>query len=785
MPPALSPIVQRAIAKDKGLPYDEPAPVTEPAPIVEQPQPDATPEHIQAVDQALQSFDAAKAPQVEAPVSADTSVSPAAESTPAAESEPGPVQLSTPKMPPPVSSEVKGNPADDVIARAIAKDNRALGRQGTVQVDASPSQPASTATAPAAPEEKAPIRTIEPRTGEKPPSGTSFGHVDAEIENTIKNDPRYKPWYDEFVKNNGGPPNLNDPDYDYQAAVKGGIVPKPYTDANGVTSYHWSSSLPDGQMLKSENHPTAWMEHFMRQTGKDPKDVGVHSMEEAFAYLGKNGPSQPPSSAPESAPLTLQPSLESARSDMAATTKEATDAAMRIGEANAQNATDRAERSKAFLEDFDKLEKEHGNVTDAAMAGYQRTLGEYRALTDKIAKMPPLADRRSGTAKALGGIALGLGQMTDQNNLVAGLMQGLNVQTHNADAIQAQLNHAVDRDLKIQQANLDSARATAQDKLTEVGLARQYLGDTQQAMRFAGALRKERYAAEVEHLAATHEAGTARDNALIGAAKIKADARKEMDDILQTEMGAKGAIYQALAAGKITAAEAAAALGGLSDGGANGPTAAEAKAANRASTVNKSQEQLAQGYHEAGAKLAPGLFVQDADSWNRKKTEVKQKELDTDFQSRELVRKMQSVRDYIAQNPDYATDINKRAAINAKRADILATYKDAKELGALDNGVERVVNRAVGDPTGWEDSLLSVAGKSPQALTTLSTSIEDANAAIASRRANNGLGNTAPEQTAEPEKTAKKPAAQSHGAHAPSQSSAKKPAVATSPKDFD
>ncbi len=78
----------------------------------------------------------------------------------------------------------------------------------------------------------------------------------------------YKQWADTFQQRFGESPNLNDPQYDYRAAWKAGIVPQPYAPDQDFP--HWPSSLPSGQMLKAPDHPTAWMEHFMRQYGVDP-----------------------------------------------------------------------------------------------------------------------------------------------------------------------------------------------------------------------------------------------------------------------------------------------------------------------------------------------------------------------------------------------------------------------------------------------------------------------------------------------------------------------------------
>lgn len=93
------------------------------------------------------------------------------------------------------------------------------------------------------------------------------------------------PWYSEFQQQYGEPPNLNDPDYDYRAAWSAGLRPERYAPDGGA--YHWPSSLPNGQMLKSEAHPTAWMEHFMRATGQDPNALGIKSAQQAAEYLGR------------------------------------------------------------------------------------------------------------------------------------------------------------------------------------------------------------------------------------------------------------------------------------------------------------------------------------------------------------------------------------------------------------------------------------------------------------------------------------------------------------------
>jgi len=73
-------------------------------------------------------------------------------------------------------------------------------------------------------------------------------------------------WYKEYLKSYNEEPNLNDPNYDYRAAWKSGIVPEINSSDN---KYHWSDFGND-KMLKSPNHPTAWAQFFMNQFGINP-----------------------------------------------------------------------------------------------------------------------------------------------------------------------------------------------------------------------------------------------------------------------------------------------------------------------------------------------------------------------------------------------------------------------------------------------------------------------------------------------------------------------------------
>jgi hypothetical protein len=94
------------------------------------------------------------------------------------------------------------------------------------------------------------------------------GNTEIPFQSTVQN----TNWYNEYMNEYGEPPDLSkDADYDYRKAVAAGAMPERSPEDNN--RYHWPSSLPDGTMLKTEEHPTAWKEFYMRSTGVDPDTV--------------------------------------------------------------------------------------------------------------------------------------------------------------------------------------------------------------------------------------------------------------------------------------------------------------------------------------------------------------------------------------------------------------------------------------------------------------------------------------------------------------------------------
>lgn len=100
-------------------------------------------------------------------------------------------------------------------------------------------------------------------------------------ENAFQRDMQFAPgwsnWRRDFTQRFGEAPNIAPGgDYNYRAAWMLGPPPEPYAPDNG--HYHGTSSaivppFKEPVDFKSPDHPTAWMESFMRQFGLDPNDA--------------------------------------------------------------------------------------------------------------------------------------------------------------------------------------------------------------------------------------------------------------------------------------------------------------------------------------------------------------------------------------------------------------------------------------------------------------------------------------------------------------------------------
>jgi hypothetical protein len=91
----------------------------------------------------------------------------------------------------------------------------------------------------------------------------------------FQRDIKNSPWYAEFVRRYQEQPDIREGgDYNYRKAWAYGAEPQ--RDPYDQNSLHWPSALPNGDMLKAEDHPTAWKEHFMREyDGLNPDSIGA------------------------------------------------------------------------------------------------------------------------------------------------------------------------------------------------------------------------------------------------------------------------------------------------------------------------------------------------------------------------------------------------------------------------------------------------------------------------------------------------------------------------------
>lgn len=137
------------------------------------------------------------------------------------------------------------------------------------------------------------------------------------------------------------------------------------------------------------------------------------------------------------------------------------------------------------------------DIQDSRDKASSRVEDEQREYAKFIGDYEP-KDRRTMATRVMGAIAVGLGQMTDQNNLVAGLMQGVNVQTNNADATSALIQRGIDRDIDMQRAMLDNKRTALAAKTTELGQVRAKFGDDVDTLKLARAMKLDQAIQETE-----------------------------------------------------------------------------------------------------------------------------------------------------------------------------------------------------------------------------------------------------------------------------------------------
>ena len=227
------------------------------------------------------------------------------------------------------------------------------------------------------------------------------------------------------------------------------------------------------------------------------------------------------------------------------------EAAMRTGEAEAKAAERKGAAGNQYAREVDEISKRHATQEAASAEMYQRTMDEFRAMNAAIAAMPPPHDRRNRGERFWGMFATAL-----------------------SDSGAKLVQDGINRDIQLQQNEIDNKRKDANAKLTELGIAREFIQDQRAATQFAAALRKERFAGEMEAAAGELAAGTSRDKALQVAAQYKVEARQQQLGILKSVMGGKMNALEAamlVKLGVMSPAEARAAMGVGAGGATEGP----------------------------------------------------------------------------------------------------------------------------------------------------------------------------------------------------------------------
>lgn len=107
-----------------------------------------------------------------------------------------------------------------------------------------------------------------------------------------------QPFFTEFTAEHGEAPNLNDPEYDYRAAlhqqsISGDVFGRdPFdpqvTDANfrrETLGIPMQGRIHGDSRFKAQEHPSMWMERFMQMSGQNPEELGIANGTEADRIL--------------------------------------------------------------------------------------------------------------------------------------------------------------------------------------------------------------------------------------------------------------------------------------------------------------------------------------------------------------------------------------------------------------------------------------------------------------------------------------------------------------------
>jgi hypothetical protein len=298
----------------------------------------------------------------------------------------------------------------------------------------------------------------------------------------------------------------------------------------------------------------------------------------------------------------------------------------------------------------------------------QRIQGEIEADTKFINEYEP-KDRRTKGQRVASALAVALGGLGRAFSAAAG------IQTRNTalDLIQSQ----IERDLEMQRGMLDNKKTALAAKSSALGQARQRYQDDREALNFARVVELDGYQKQIE----AEKAKGMGQEAAAKADELSALLGAQRDNLLQGLHGAKAERYRA-------EAQAAAMAKYQED-------RARAAAARGPSTMDqlKLQEQalknrkLAQELGEGGG-LDP-------------KVKAKVQSQERVIQLIDKIQKLRKENPVERGLPGWLPGVSAPAELGTLEREFDLEYKNAKELGSLDNGTLAVLDELRGNAASW------------------------------------------------------------------------------------
>lgn len=230
-------------------------------------------------------------------------------------------------------------------------------------------------------------------------------------------------------------------------------------------------------------------------------------------------------------PVVTNSRAAMAEMDQAAMAQE--QAVLQEAEAKTAGLEDKSETAQVQIAmEREALEKV-AERAQAWQAEREKIKSDYQTLNAQ-AENVQIKDRRTTGQRVLGTIALALGSVADGFARMGG-----NNDTNHANTISQQLEAQIDNDMKLQREALNDKRKAASEKLTELGLARSFFNDDQQAEEFARASRKELYARELEAAGARSQIPAIKAAAVGAAANFRGQSAEKKAQLLTSSENAR------------------------------------------------------------------------------------------------------------------------------------------------------------------------------------------------------------------------------------------------------